>query len=74
MGEEPGVLGGDDRLDEGGGDLRERDGPPVDRVALALAAQPLLPRTDERGRRRVPPAEKNYLRKRDEDEEKKRTA
>ena len=35
--EEPRVLGGDDGRDEGGGDLRERDGPPVDRVALALA-------------------------------------
>jgi hypothetical protein len=67
--EETRVLGGDDRGDEGGGDLRERDGPPVDRVALALAAQTLLARADEGGRRRIPPAEKNYLRKRDEDEE-----
>ncbi|MBK9062294.1 MAG: hypothetical protein IPL89_03735 [Acidobacteria bacterium] len=66
---EPRVLGGDDGLDEGGGDLRERDGPPVDRVALARRAQALLARADESGRRRVPPAEKNYLRKRDEDEE-----
>jgi hypothetical protein len=69
--EETRVLGGDDRLDEGGGDLRERDGPPVDHVALALAAQPLLPRADERGRRRIPPAEEDDLGERDEDEKKK---
>jgi len=68
------VLGGDDGCDEGRGDLREGDGPPVDRVALALASQTLLARADERGRRRVPPAEEDYLRKRDEDEEKRRTA
>jgi hypothetical protein len=69
--EEPCVLGGDDRGDESGGDLRERDGPPVDGVALAFTAQPLLARADERGRRRVPPAEEDYLRKGDEDEEEK---
>jgi hypothetical protein len=69
---EPRVLGGDDGGDEGGGDLREGYGPPVDRVALALAPQPLLARADERGRRRVAPAEEDYLRKRDEDQEKKK--
>jgi hypothetical protein len=70
--EETRVLGGDDGFDEGRGDLRERDGPSIYRVAPALAAQPLLARADERGRRRIAPAEEDYLRKRDEDEEKKR--
>jgi hypothetical protein len=70
--EETRVLGGDDGGDEGGGDLREGHRPAVDRVALALAPQALLACADERGRRRVAPAEKNYLRKRDEDEEKKK--
>lgn len=67
--EEAGVLGGDDGRGEGGGDLRERDGPPVDRIALPVGAQSLLARADEGGCRRVPPAKEDDLGERDEDEE-----
>jgi hypothetical protein len=62
------VLGRDDGRDEGGGDLRERDRPAVDRIALPFGAEPLLSRADEGGRRRVAPPQKDDLRKRDEDE------
>jgi len=67
--EEPGVLGRDDGGGEGGGDAGQRDRPPVDRVALALGAQPLPARADEGGRRRVSPPQQDDLRKRDEDED-----
>jgi hypothetical protein len=62
------VFGREDGRDEGGGDLRQRNGPPVDDVTLPLGAQALLPGADEGGRRRVAPAEENDLRNRDEDE------
>jgi hypothetical protein len=67
--EKTGVLRGEDRPEEGGRNLPEANGAPVDRVALPLRAEPLLPRADERGRLRVAPAKENDLWKRDEDDE-----
>ena len=65
--EKTGILRGKDRLDEGGRDLTETNWAPVDRVALALRAEPLLPDADERGRRRIAPAEEKDRGERDED-------
>jgi hypothetical protein len=67
--EEPGVFRGEDRLDEGGRDLPETNGAPVDRVAPALPTQTRAAGLDERGRLRVAPAKEKDLGKRDEDEE-----
>jgi hypothetical protein len=69
--EETGVFRGEDRPDEGGRDLTEADGAPVDRVTSALRAKARLARLDERGRLRIAPAKENDLWERDEDEEEK---
>ena len=68
--EETGVFCCEDRPDEGGRDLPEANGAPVDRVVPALRAQVLFPGLDERGRFRVAPAKENNRGKRDEDDEK----
>jgi len=70
--EKAGVFRGEDRLDEGGRDLPEADGAPVDRVALAQRVEVCLPGLDERGRLRVAPAEEEYLREGDEDAQRER--
>jgi len=67
--EEARVLGGEDGADEGGGNLPEGYRAAVDRVALALRAEALLPGADESGRRRIPPAEEEDRGEGDEDEE-----
>jgi hypothetical protein len=67
--EETRVFRGEDRPEEGGRNLSEANGAPVDRVALALCDEVRLPGLDERGRLRVAPAKEKDRGKRDEDDE-----
>ena len=69
--EKTGVFCCENRPDEGGRDLPEANGAPVDRVAPAIRAQVRLPGFDERGRFRVAPAEENNRGKRDDDDKEK---
>jgi hypothetical protein len=69
--EKTGVFRGKDRLDEGGCDLPEANGAPVDRVAPALCVEARLPGLDERGRFRVAPAKEEDRGEGDDDEKKK---
>ena len=66
--EEARVLGGDDGLDEGGRDVAEGNGAPVDGVALSGRAKRRLPRPDEGRRPRHAPPEGHDRRKRHEPE------
>jgi len=68
--EKAGVFRGENRLDEGGRDLPEANGAPVDRIVPAVRAQVRLPGLDERGRLRIAPAEEEDGGEWDEGEEK----